>query len=152
MKLEPAAQAFLRERYVAVFVTTRPDGTPHAVPVWFEYEPGEGGGVFRICTDPDSVKVRNLLAARGAWATLCIAAHEPPYRYVTAEGPASLETARDPDSAPHRLLRRLAVRYLGEPDGQRYADSLRGEALTMVTVAARRLRWYDEGTGGAATV
>lgn len=149
MRPHPAAEAFLQRRYVAVFVTTRPDGTPHAAPVWFEYEASEEGGLFRICTDPESVKVRNLQAH--PTAALCVATHEPPYRYVLAEGQARLETASEPDSAPHRLLRRLAVRYLGEQEGLRYADSLRGEALTMVTLAAQRVRWYDESAGTGAS-
>ncbi len=148
MSIDAAAEAFLQGRYVAVFVTTRPDGTPHAAPVWFEYEAGEGGGLFRICTDPDSVKARNLQAHPAV--ALCVATHEPPYRYVLAEGQARLETASQPDSAPHRLLQRLAVRYLGEQEGRRYADSLRGERLTMVTVAVQRLRWYDESADTGA--
>lgn len=137
--------AFLAGRYVAVFITTRPDGTAHAAPVWFEYEPGPAGqGVFRVCTAPESVKVRNLEAAASPWAAVCVAGHEPPYRYVFAEGPVALETASGPESAPHRLLRRLAVRYLGHDDGNRYADSLRDEPLTMITLTARRVKWYAE--------
>lgn len=143
---DPAMAAFLGGRYVAVFLTTRPDGSPHAAPVWFEYEADAGSqGVFRVCTDPDSVKARNIMASPARRAAVCIATHEPPYRYVFAEGPAALETAASPESAPHRLLRRLAVRYLGQDEGNRYADSLRGERLTMITLTAERLKWYHEG-------
>ena len=144
---DPAMAAFLDGRYVAVFITTRPDGSPHAAPVWFEYEAGGAGhGTFRICTDPDSVKVRNLAADPARRAALCVAAHEPPYRYVFAEGPVALDTAAEAESAPHRLLRRLAVRYLGEDEGNRYADSLKGEPLTMITLSPDRLKWYHEGS------
>jgi len=36
--------------------TTRPDGRPHVVPIWFLFEDER----FWICTGADSVKVRNL--------------------------------------------------------------------------------------------
>lgn len=154
--------AFLSAKYVGVFVTTRPDGSPHVAPVWYEYEPPASAavashealasshgpvaashGTFRVCTDPGSVKMRNL--ARRGGAGLCVATHEPPYRYVYAEGRVTVESSAEPDSGPHRLLRRLAVRYLGEEAGNRYADSLRGEALASITLVADRLKWYHEG-------
>lgn len=144
---DPAMAAFLNGRYVGVFITTRPDGSPHAAPVWFEYEAdGAGHGTFGICTDPDSVKVRNLTAGPSRRAAICVASHEPPYRYVFAEGPVALDTTAGSESAPHQLLRRLAVRYLGEHEGNRYADSLKGEPLTMITVTTERLKWYHEGS------
>lgn len=36
--------------------TTRPDGRPHLVPIWFVHEAGR----FYICTQAQSVKARNL--------------------------------------------------------------------------------------------
>src|SRR5436190_10273583 len=36
--------------------SVRPDGSPHLVPIWFVTH----DGLIYICTDPESVKVRNL--------------------------------------------------------------------------------------------
>jgi F420H(2)-dependent biliverdin reductase len=36
--------------------SVRPNGSPHLVPIWFVSQ----GGLIYICTDPESVKVRNL--------------------------------------------------------------------------------------------
>jgi len=38
------------------FATVRPDGRPHLVPIWFVLE----GDRWYVCTNPDSVKARNL--------------------------------------------------------------------------------------------
>jgi F420H(2)-dependent biliverdin reductase len=40
------------------FATVRPDGRPHLVPIWFVRE----GDRWYVCTNPDSVKARNLKA------------------------------------------------------------------------------------------
>lgn len=45
----------LSEKNVWV-ATVRPDGRPHLVPVWFVVADGK----WYICTEPDSVKARNL--------------------------------------------------------------------------------------------
>jgi pyridoxine/pyridoxamine 5'-phosphate oxidase len=40
------------------FATVRPDGRPHLVPIWFVVD----GDRWYICTNPGSVKARNLKA------------------------------------------------------------------------------------------
>jgi len=52
MNLDPRLQT---ERNIWL-ATTRPDGRPHLVPIWFVYEAGR----FYICTQAQSVKARNL--------------------------------------------------------------------------------------------
>jgi PPOX class probable F420-dependent enzyme len=70
--LTDAGRAFLTERHLAVLVTTRADGSPHAVPVGFSFTPrAEPGGpaVVRIITFASAVKARN--AGRGGRASVC---------------------------------------------------------------------------------
>jgi len=38
---EKQIEAFLKEPNVAVVATVRPDGSPHAVPTWYQYEEGD---------------------------------------------------------------------------------------------------------------
>ena len=40
------------------FVTVRPDGRPHLVPIWFVVE----GEHWYVCTSPTSIKARNIRA------------------------------------------------------------------------------------------
>ena len=65
MDLE-ARTAFLEQPLTAVLSTLNPDGTIHAVPVWYRYIDGK----LRIITGRGSRKHRN--AVRSGRATLCI--------------------------------------------------------------------------------
>lgn len=86
MELSDALREFLAERHMAVLVTLRADGSPHAVPVGFTLD----GDVVRVITFAGSVKARN--AARGGRAS--VTQHDGA-RWVTFEGEVSLSA--DPE-------------------------------------------------------
>ena len=73
----PALLEFLAERHLAVLVTQRPDGSPHAVPVGFTLHEGN----VRVITFAPSVKAKN--AARGGRASVT---QIDGGRWVTLEG------------------------------------------------------------------
>jgi PPOX class probable F420-dependent enzyme len=75
--LSAALEEFVTERHLAVLVTVRPDGSPHAVPVGFTFSDGR----VRVITAGSSVKVRN--ARRGGRATVT---QIDGRRWVTFEG------------------------------------------------------------------
>ena len=70
----------LAEVHVAVLSVARLDGSPLAIPLWYEYR----DGTFLMDTDTETLHAR-LLRARGR-ATLTVQDEHPPYRYVSAEG------------------------------------------------------------------
>ncbi len=72
-----ALREFLNERHLAVLVTQRADGTPHAVPVGFTLHDGN----VRVITFAPSVKAKN--AARGGRASVT---QLDGARWVTLEG------------------------------------------------------------------
>lgn len=124
-------EAFLADLHVGVVAIERPDGPPLAVPVWYVYEPG---GELWFLTDADSVKGR-LLRAAGRFS-LCAQTEDPPYRYVSVEGPA---TIGDADLELHR--RPVARRYLGDRNGDRYTEAgLDGPP--PIRVSMRPERWF----------
>jgi PPOX class probable F420-dependent enzyme len=127
---------FLRAPNVAVVATVDPDGQPHAVPTWYLYEDGEI--VFH--TGLRSRKYRNL--RRNPRVTLCVDVKMAPYRAVVLYGRATIEVRSDEERT-----RRMAVAYLGEEIGSRYADSLRGERLVVVRVRPERVISWDYGRG-----
>ena len=120
--------AFLREPRTAVLATTGRDGRIHAVPVWFVYD----GAVFRIITERGSVKHRN--AARSGRAALCIDERDGTFRYVTAEGPV---TVQDAVSYDERLA--LHTHYRGADAARRIVDQ--GGHERMVMLILRPERW-----------
>ena len=77
---------YLSQQWIAVIGTTKPNGTPHAAPVWYEYD----SGLFYCFTPQSSVKIKNL--TQNDAVTLCITGHERPYSYVIVEGKCEIQT------------------------------------------------------------
>jgi len=120
--------AFLQQPRTAVIATAGRDGRIHAVPVWYSWD----GSVFRIITERDSVKHRN--AVRAGRATLCVDERDGRFRYITAEGPV---TVQDPVSYEERLA--LHTIYRGPEAAKQIVD--RGGHEGMVTLILRPERW-----------
>src|SRR5262245_52712019 len=127
-------EAFLAGVHVGILCIAEPGRGPLAVPIWYGYEPG---GELWIVTERESCKGRLLRV--GARVSLCAQSEEPPYRYVSLEGPvvsiAPSEVERD-----ERLL---AHRYLGRELGNRYIEATGGAAARggNVLVRVRPERW-----------
>jgi len=129
-------EAFLRQPNVAVVATVGPDGQPHAVPSWYEYDDGQ----IVLHMGLRSRRYRNL---RGNdRVSICVDTKTAPYRAVVAYGRARLEEGTDDERS-----RRMAVAYLGEALGNRYADMVRGERLVIVRVRPERIVSWDYGRG-----
>ena len=108
-------EKFLSGLHVAVLSLNRTERGPLSVPVWYWYEPG---GNLWFETQPNSRKGRLLEV--GTRITLCAQDEQPPYAYVSVEGPV-IDIAED-DMELHQIP--LASRYLGEQAGRAYLDSL----------------------------
>jgi len=110
-------EAFLAEARVAILSIAEAGQGPLTVPVWYLYEPG---GAVRFWTAGNSRKARLLLLA--GRASLVVQNPQPPYQYVSVEGPV----ARMEPVQFERDLRPLAHRYLGAEAGERYLKRLGG--------------------------
>ena len=109
-------EQFLAGVHVAVLSVAAATGAgPLTVPVWYSYEPG---GLVSVSTDRGSRKAVAIGAA-GRFS-LCAQDEQPPYKYVTVEGPAVIE----PATLEER--RALARRYLGPADGDAFIDGETG--------------------------
>lgn len=106
-------EALLQEVHVAVLSVARREGSPMSLPIWYEYR----DGVFWIDTDMETLHGR-LLRARGR-ATLLVQDEQPPYRYVSVEGPVEFHgDVRD-------IALRIAERYIGPELAQQHVDVAR---------------------------
>jgi nitroimidazol reductase NimA-like FMN-containing flavoprotein (pyridoxamine 5'-phosphate oxidase superfamily) len=109
-------EQFLGGVHIAVLSVAAATGAgPLTVPVWYSYEPG---GLVSVSTDRGSRKAVAIGAA-GRFS-LCAQDEQPPYKYVTVEGPAVIE----PATLEER--RTLARRYLGPADGDAFIDAEAG--------------------------
>ncbi len=130
----PDVAEFLQGPHIAALATVQPDGRPHVVPVWYEYD----GKEFTISTFRDTQKLRNL-HAKGQ-AALSIYTTELPYKQVTVQG-----TARAGSLIDNVWRERVAARYLGETAGRAYVSET--SDMDHVAIHVRPLKWYTEGFG-----
>ena len=129
---------FLNEVRVGGLAIERDDKGPLCAPIWYRYSTDLG---FEIAMAYDSAK--SILLRRHGAATICVQDEQLPYRYVTAEGQATVElmTPEERDE----VLRDIAIRYLGEQLGNQYADAFPGHEEAKVTIKARR--WNSDVLG-----
>jgi PPOX class probable F420-dependent enzyme len=124
-------EQYLADLHVGVIAVERADRAPLALPIWYWYEPG---GEVSIWTQAGSVK-ETLIRAAGRFC-ITVQDEQPPYKYVTAEGDVtSISPAVDAD------VRKIAVRYLGEDEGDQFTDQ--NLTPTSIVVRMRPQRWLS---------
>lgn len=128
---ETERQTYLAELHVGVVAVEREDRAPLSVPIWYGYE---AGGDVLLWTEEGSVKER-LIRAAGRFA-ITVQDETPPYRYATAEGPVT-----SIDRADDATVRAIAIRYLGEAEGNAFADQNFTE--TSVIIRMRPKAWLS---------
>lgn len=130
----PSVDALLREPNAAVMASTRPDGSPHTVATWYDWENG------RVLLNMDASRVRvNYLLDRPAVA-LTVLDGQSWYRHVSLIG-RIVEHHDDVDLAD---IDRLAVRYTGSA----YPD--RGHRRISMWMAVDLWHGWD-ATGAIST-
>ena len=122
--------SFISEPNIAVVSTTGPTGRPHAMPIWYLWRDGK----VLFHTGPNSKKMRNL--RKNNRISVVVDTKAAPYKVVVIEG-----TARElPED---RVLgREMAIHYLGETMGARYADRP-SEPSTLVEVTPTKVISWD---------
>src|SRR5437762_14143723 len=130
-------EEFLAGVHVGVLsVASGEDRGPLTIPVWYTYQPG---GTVNVSTGRSARKAR-AIAAAGRFS-LCAQDERPPYKYVTVEGPVTVEDATDAE----RL--ELARRYLGIEGGDAYMSAKPGGSQVMIRLTPEHAlsRAYSDG-------
>ena len=126
-------EAFLADAHVGVLAIDEPGRGPMSAPIWYLYD--DGAVVMNI--DGDSVKAK--LARAAGRASLTVQTEAAPYKYVTVEGPVTLE------GGTYEALQ-MAVRYLGEELGKWYVDEYEHPKTPVVMrLVPEHWRTYDFG-------
>ena len=101
----PEVDPLLSRPNPAVVATLRPDGSPHSVPTWYDWEDG------RVLLNMEDTRLRLGYMRRDPRVALTVLADDGWYRHVSLLGRiVSIED--DEDLAD---IDRLAVRYTGQP-------------------------------------
>jgi PPOX class probable F420-dependent enzyme len=127
-------EKLLRKPIVAVVAVTAPDGAPHAVPTWYEYD----NGTIVFHTGAEAFKYKCLV--RDPRVTLVVDTKKPPYKSVVVKGRATLEEKTD-----DKRLERMAVAYLGKKLGKAYAKPLKGQKIIVASFKPERTISWDYG-------
>ena len=134
---ETEKQEYLADLHVGVLSLNDNSNGPLTAPIWYDYEPG---GELWFITGPNSLKGKLLEV--GVRLSLVAQSEEPPYKYVSVEGPVvSISESTEDD------LLAMAVRYLGETGGQQYTESSNGSGGVLVRVKPERWLAVDYGKG-----
>jgi PPOX class probable F420-dependent enzyme len=98
---------FLRRPNPAVVATLRPDGSPHSVPTWYDWEDG------RVLLNMEDSRLRLGYLQRDPRAALTVlgSGGDDWYSHVSLLGRSSLIT----DDESLEDIDRLALRYTGRP-------------------------------------
>ncbi len=123
---------FTQHIYLGILATVYPSGGPQAFPVWFDYD----GDWFNIATDADAVKVRNI--RDNPKVALCITDTSRQVKSLTVLGDAEVEMN---NLAAQDLHKRLAVRYMGQDEGEEWAESMGGDEMAIVRIAPTNFLW-----------
>ena len=126
-------EAFLEKPWVAVISIPEPGRGPLTVPVWYLYEPG---GDVCIWTGPKTRKAHLLQTAKRI--SVCIQDQNPPYMYVSVEGPVRIEPMNF-----ERYVRPMAYRYFNPEMAERYLVDIGGAAgvANDILVRIKPERW-----------
>src|SRR2546423_9309697 len=102
----PEVDEFLRLPNPAVIATLRPDGSPHTVPTWYDWDDG------RVLLNMDEDRLRLRFIRRDPRVALTVLGGEEGwYRHVSLLG----RVVEIVDDAELRDIDRLALRYTGAP-------------------------------------
>ena len=94
------------------------------------------GERFNIATDADAVKVRNIRA--NSKVALCITDTSRQVKSLTVLGDAEVEMN---NLAAQDLHKRLAVRYMGQDEGEEWAESMGGDEMAIVRIVPTNFLW-----------
>jgi PPOX class probable F420-dependent enzyme len=121
----PHVEEFLRKPNPAVIASLRPNGSPHAVATWYDWDDG------LALLNMDESRLRLRFMRRDPRVALCVLDEENWYRQVTLFG----RIVRIEDDRDLADIDRLAVRYTGQPFRTRDAK--------RVSAWLEPERWHD---------
>jgi len=125
-------ERFLSDLHVGIISIPRAAKGPLTVPIWYDYEPG---GEVWVITDSDSIKGK--LLTKSSRISLCAQTETAPYQYVSIEGPFTTRPATQEE------LLAMAIRYLGEKQGQAYAENSSGGGEGSIIVSIAPETWFS---------
>lgn len=125
-------EQFLADLHVGVISIAEEGRGPLTVPIWYGYTPG---GELYVWMSKKSRKAGVI--ERAGHFSLCVQNEQPPYQYVSVEGPVTVIEPADLE----RDARPLARRYFGVEGGDAYISEIANDNDDYVVIRMRPERW-----------
>lgn len=138
---EAEIEEFLQGPWSARLACVRADGTPHVLPLWYEWD----GEYVWLTASPGAYWKQ--LVRESQRVSLTIDEPWPPLRRAFIEGRAETVAPEEAPGGLQGLRRRLALRYLGRGAGDR-AELAQTKGWDVVRVTPRRISG-QQGLGRA---
>jgi PPOX class probable F420-dependent enzyme len=142
MSKEETASFLSQGTLTAKVSTVNKDGTCHTVPIWFvldgeeEEEEAEGQDII-FTTSSESVKAKHI--RRDNRVTLCVDDQKPMYSFVTVYGNATITEYSDNPDEQLKWSTKIAERYMGKENAERYGKRNAGEGELLVRVKPTKI-------------
>ena len=143
---DPLVRELVEARLVAVLSTLEPDGSVHAIPVWY----ADGGDAIVFATFSASRKVRNV--RRDPRATVTLHDSRPGMEICGASIRGTVEVVEGEAAVP--LIEQVHRHYLTE-DGRRLAevvDFLVGDDVALRLSPEAAVTWDERASAAAEAV
>lgn len=126
MITEPQRRFLLGAVRTGKLATTRKDGRPHVVPIWFDLD----GDTLVFNTADTSLKAACI--RRDPRVCLCVDDEQPPFAFLMLEGTATLS---DDPAELRAWATRIGGRYMGADRAEEYGarNGVAGELLVRIT-------------------
>jgi PPOX class probable F420-dependent enzyme len=131
----PEIRTFLQRPMTGVVSTLQPDGSPHAVPVWFRFDDER----VNIWTSRERRWVRNLEA--DGRCSFTVQEQGKPFAAVTLRGHARVATEEDWIA---QEIRAIAARYIDKRAMEEYIAAY-PELQTIVSIYAGKIVAWGKG-------
>tara|TARA_R110002111_G_scaffold180743_2_gene246326 strand:- start:96 stop:524 length:429 start_codon:yes stop_codon:yes gene_type:complete len=126
-------EKFLADLHVGVVSMNRVDAGPLSAPIWYIYE----NDLIWFTTGAQSRKGK--LMQVGDRISMVVQTESAPYQYVSVEGPIVAREAVDLE----RDVRPMAIRYLGDKQGNGYADASSTSGSVLVKMKPEKWLTVD---------
>ncbi|HAL47332.1 MAG: TIGR03618 family F420-dependent PPOX class oxidoreductase [SAR202 cluster bacterium] len=128
---------YLDQSKVGVIATMRRDGSPHAVPVWYQYD----GESILVWTEKNRAWVKNV--QRDGRVAFSVQDDSPPFAALVLRG--TVTVADRLDDSGLKAAKDICRRYLNDDEVDGYVDPYWPRLHTFVRIVPEKITLWRRG-------
>ncbi len=124
-EIPASVQDLLEQPIVCALCTINPDGQPHTVPVWFDYEAPN----IRVNSPDGTRKARNMDV--GSKVTVLVIDPQNGYHWVEIQGHVAEVHTENDGGREH--INKLSMKYRGDPEYKSYGGRVENRTMYVIS-------------------